>query len=72
MPLENSRFIWNVLAFPFRLHDSRDGVVLTASAREIPLKIDTLCVHGDTPGAAELVKRIRVGLQAAGIQVRPL
>ena len=50
----------------------REGVVLTPAGREIPLKIDTLCVHGDTPGAAELVKRIRAGLQAAGIQVRPL
>ena len=50
----------------------RDGVVLTPAGREIPLKIDTLCVHGDTPGAAELLKRIRAGLEAAGIQVRPL
>jgi len=50
----------------------RDGIVLTSSGQEIPLKVDTLCVHGDTPGAAELVKRIRVGLEAAGVQVRPL
>ena len=50
----------------------RDGIVLTPAGQEIPLRVDTLCVHGDTPGAAELVKRIRAGLQAAGIQVRPL
>ena len=50
----------------------RDGIVLTPDGREIPLKIDTLCVHGDTPGAAELTKRIRAGLAAAGIEVRPL
>jgi UPF0271 protein len=50
----------------------RDGIVLTPAGQEIPLKVDTLCVHGDTPGAAELVKRIRAGLEAAGIQVRPL
>ena len=49
----------------------RDGIVLTVTGQEIPLKIDTLCVHGDTPGAAELVKRIRAGFEAAGIQVRP-
>lgn len=30
MPLQNPRFIWNVLAFPLRLHDARDGVVLSA------------------------------------------
>jgi UPF0271 protein len=50
----------------------RDGIVLTPAGQEMPLKVDTLCVHGDTPGAAELVKRIRAGLEAAGIQVRPL
>src|SRR6185437_7292731 len=50
----------------------RDGVVLTPAGAEIPLRVETLCVHGDTPGAAELVKRIRAGLETAGIQVRPL
>lgn len=30
MPMQNPRFIWNVLAFPLRLHDNRDGVVLSA------------------------------------------
>lgn len=50
----------------------RDGVVLTPEGREIPLKVDTICVHGDTPGAPELTRRIRAGLEAAGITVRPL
>jgi UPF0271 protein len=50
----------------------RDGVVLTPDGREIPLKVDTICVHGDTPGAPELTKRIRAGLEAAGITVRSL
>jgi len=50
----------------------RDGVVVTPAGAEIPLKVDTICVHGDTPGAAELTRRIRAGLEAAGIQVQPL
>lgn len=50
----------------------RDGVVLTPGGKEIPLKVDTVCVHGDTPGAAELTKRIRAGLESAGIQIRAL
>jgi UPF0271 protein len=50
----------------------RDGVVLTPEGREIPLKVETICVHGDTPGAPELTRRIRAGLEAAGITVRPL
>lgn len=50
----------------------RDGVVLTAEGQEIPLRIETICVHGDTPGAPELTRRIRAGLEAAGIGVRSL
>jgi UPF0271 protein len=50
----------------------RDGIVLTPDGKQIPLKVDTICVHGDTPGAPELTKRIRAGLDAAGIQVRSL
>jgi UPF0271 protein len=50
----------------------RDRVVLTPDGREIALQVDTICVHGDTPGADELVRRIRSGLEAAGIDVRPL
>jgi UPF0271 protein len=50
----------------------RDRVVLTPDGREIALQVDTICVHGDTPGADELVRRIRAGLEAAGIDVRPL
>jgi 5-oxoprolinase (ATP-hydrolysing) subunit A len=50
----------------------RDGVVLTPEGREIPLKVDTICVHGDTPGAPDLTRRIRAGLEAAGISVRSL
>lgn len=50
----------------------RDGVVLTSDGKEIPLKVDTICVHGDTPGASVLTQRIRAALVAAGIQVRSI
>jgi UPF0271 protein len=50
----------------------RDGVVLTADGAAIPMKIDTICVHGDTPGAPELTRRIRAGLEGSGIDVRSL
>lgn len=47
----------------------RDGIVLTTDGREIPMKIDTICVHGDTPGAPELTRGLRAGLESAGIRV---
>jgi UPF0271 protein len=40
-----------------------DGGLVTVAA-------DTLCVHGDTPGAAALARGLRAALEAAGIQVR--
>ena len=36
------------------------------------IAVDTLCVHGDTPGAASLARRVRAELEAAGVEVRPL
>jgi UPF0271 protein len=48
----------------------KDGLVRAANGTDIPMRIDTICTHGDTPGAHELVRRLRAGLDAAGITVR--
>ena len=37
--------------------------------REIPIQADTICLHGDTPGAVELARKLRERMEAAGIQV---
>jgi UPF0271 protein len=36
------------------------GYVLSHSGKKIPIKIDTVCVHGDTPNALDLVQTIRI------------
>jgi UPF0271 protein len=51
---------------------ARDGVVLTADGRPVALEVRTICVHGDTPGAAELVARIAGALRAAGATVESI
>ena len=51
---------------------AREGVVLTPEGTEVALRVDTICVHGDTPGAPELTRRIRAALQAAGANVSPI
>jgi UPF0271 protein len=48
------------------------GKVIASDGREIPLKVETLCVHGDTPGAVDLVKRIRGKLSAEGVELIPI
>jgi len=35
----------------------------------LEIHADTLCVHGDTPGAADLARRLRAGLEAHGIRI---
>jgi UPF0271 protein len=47
----------------------RDGRVTTTAGGELTMHVDTLCVHGDTPGAAELTRRLREGLEQAGVAV---
>jgi UPF0271 protein len=36
---------------------------------DIAVHADTLCIHGDTPGASALAARIREALEAAGVRV---
>lgn len=49
----------------------RDGAVAAIDDTPLALAAETICVHGDTPGAAELARTLRQGLEAAGIVVAP-
>ena len=51
---------------------ARDGVVTATNGSDIPMRIDTLCTHGDTPGSHELTRLLRAGLEAAGLVVQSL
>lgn len=48
------------------------GTVTASDGSELAIRIDTICIHGDTPGAVELGRRLRAGLEAAGVAVKPL
>ncbi|HET8858806.1 5-oxoprolinase subunit PxpA [Marivirga sp.] len=37
---------------------AKNGEVETASGRKIPMKVDSLCIHGDNPLAEEILKAI--------------
>jgi UPF0271 protein len=49
-----------------------EGTVAAVDGTPVPIAVDTLCLHSDTPGAGALGRRLRDGLQAAGILVQPL
>ena len=47
-----------------------DGRVRGQDGSEIRVRADTLCIHGDTPGAAEAARAVREALESCGIEVR--
>jgi UPF0271 protein len=49
---------------------AREGVVVTSGGETIPMAVGTICTHGDTPGAPEILRLVREGLEHAGVAVR--
>ncbi|TFB81415.1 LamB/YcsF family protein [Terrimesophilobacter mesophilus] len=47
-----------------------DGTVVAIDGTLVRVRLDSLCVHGDTPGAVAMAERVRRGLVAAGIELR--
>ena len=47
------------------------GAILPEGAAPVPVAIDSVCVHGDTPGAVALARRVRAALEEAGVAVAP-
>lgn len=48
-----------------------EGAIITSAGKQLKVEIDTICVHGDTPGAVEAAKLLRDGLTRAGITLKP-
>ncbi len=51
---------------------ARDGLVEAVDGTLVELRPDTLCIHGDRPGAAARARAVRQALADAGIEVRRL
>ncbi|SFU53468.1 UPF0271 protein [Paenacidovorax caeni] len=47
------------------------GEVESITGRSVPVQADSICVHGDSPGAVEMARRIRARLEQAGVALRP-
>ncbi|MGR0160677.1 LamB/YcsF family protein [Paenarthrobacter nitroguajacolicus] len=43
--------------------------VLAIDGTVVPVQADSLCIHGDTPGAVNMAAAVREGLQQAGVQI---
>ncbi|WP_413871244.1 LamB/YcsF family protein [Albidovulum sp.] len=50
----------------------QEGAIIAESGRRIPTRIDTICLHGDTPEAVEIARAVRAALEGAGVEVAGL
>jgi UPF0271 protein len=46
-----------------------DGAIMSRSGKRLPSRIDSVCVHGDTPGAVAMARRLREKLTQGGIKL---
>jgi len=62
------------------LHDSKDaaqrvlrmlreGKVRSVEGRDVDVRGETICVHGDTPGAVEFARELRTQLEREGVKI---
>jgi UPF0271 protein len=45
--------------------------ITSINGRQIPVEIDTICVHGDNPAAVAMARAIRTELEEAGVVIAP-
>ena len=51
---------------------ARHGTVQCPDGSTVAVRADTLCIHGDTPGAAAAARAVREALEQEGVEIRAL
>jgi UPF0271 protein len=51
---------------------ARQGQVVASDGSRIRVDADTICLHGDTKGAAEIARAVRDRLESEGVPIAPL
>ena len=49
---------------------AEDGRVTARNGEQVRVRAETLCIHGDTPGAAEKARAVRDVLESHGVEIR--
>jgi len=49
-----------------------DGCAVASDGSRVRIDAETLCLHGDTPGAVELARAVRDRLESSGVTIAPL
>lgn len=50
----------------------RDGCVIASDGSTVPVSAQTICIHGDTPGAPKIAEAVASKLREAGVELRSL
>ena len=48
-----------------------DGVVTAIDGSDVPVRAESACVHGDSPGAVDMARAVRSSLEKAGVVLEP-
>jgi UPF0271 protein len=48
------------------------GIVIASDGSEVPVDAQTICIHGDTPGAPEIAAAVARRLRQSGVTLSPL
>lgn len=48
-----------------------EGLVTAVDGSEVKVEPQSLCLHGDTPGAVDIARRVQTALVGAGVKIRP-
>ncbi len=49
---------------------AEEGMATARNGEQVTVRADTLCIHGDTPGAAEKARAVRDVLESHGVTIR--
>ena len=49
-----------------------EGRATAITGEELDVEADSLCLHGDTPGAVEMAKAVSDGLKSSGVEIVPV
>jgi UPF0271 protein len=68
--IEGSVIADQVVAAERAVRMAVDGTVVALDGAVLRVELDSLCVHGDTPGAVAMAATVRERLAAAGVELR--
>ena len=49
-----------------------EGKIVSVEGDIVEVQADSICLHGDTPGAVDMAKTLKEQFMASGVQITPL